>query len=130
MKYVDDSKQARDSRMESWLTARWTRTYKRTCPITGREVTLEDVERGLYALPRINGDSAYGYEVFPTNEHLMDLLTEIVSTVRWEPKYMLDAYRLVNQARAELAEFHSKLEAEGVKVIADENGLVTEYNNL
>jgi hypothetical protein len=48
------------------LTERWVRTHERVCPITGRVVTLRDVEEGRYHLSRINGDSRYGYCVFPS----------------------------------------------------------------
>ncbi len=52
------------------LVVRWRRTYVRQCPVSKLEVTFEDVLSGKYVLPRINGDSALGYEVYPSQKHL------------------------------------------------------------
>lgn len=60
------------------LLKRWERTLNRTCPITGSPVAFEQVIAGQYCLPRINGDSANGYEVYPTEEYLT-YLADIVS---------------------------------------------------
>lgn len=61
---------------ETALAIRWARTHNRICPITGRHVVLDDVEKGMYFMERINGDSAYGYQVIPTTAHLMDIAQE------------------------------------------------------
>lgn len=50
-----------------WLVRRWEATLNRVCPVTGRTVEFEDVLEGRYSLPRIGGDSANGYEVYPTS---------------------------------------------------------------
>jgi len=132
--YVDGSKHAREDRMDlhgyGWLEQRWARTHNRTCPITGRAVTLDDVEGGKYYLTRINGDSAFGYEVFPTSEHLMDLLVAVIDIITMEPKYLNEAHSLISEAKADTDVFYASLAEKGVKVITDENGLVTEFNNL
>lgn len=60
---------------------RWARTHNRVCPITGREVTLLDIEQGKYYVSRINGDSAFGYEVQPTREWALDLIQNLLDRV-------------------------------------------------
>lgn len=109
--------------------ARWARTHNRVCPITGREVTLRDVEHGKYYMTRINGDSAFGYEVYPSDDYLMDLLVVIVDHVKWEPKLLEETSAIVAKAERELKDFHSDLADRNVTVIYDENGLVSEYRS-
>lgn len=60
---------------------RWARTHNRVCPITGRVVTLLDIEQGKYYLSRIQGDSAFGYEVHPTREWALDLIQNLLDRV-------------------------------------------------
>lgn len=109
--------------------ARWARTHDRTCYITGREVTLQDVEHGKYVMIRLNGDSCFGYEVYPTDEHLMDLLEVIVDRIKWEPKLLEEAKAMVAKGDKELSDFHSDLADRNVTVIYDENGRVSEYRS-
>lgn len=109
--------------------ALWARTHDRTCYITGREVTLRDVEHGKYYMTRINGDSCYGYEVYPSDEHLMDLLEVIVDRIKWEPKLLEEVKAMVAKGDKELNDFHSDLADRNVTVIYDENGLVSEYRS-
>lgn len=52
------------------LITRWEKTRRRTCPVTGHEVTFEKVVAGQYSLLRISGDSENGYEVCPSEEYL------------------------------------------------------------
>ena len=106
---------------------RWARTHNRTCYVTGREVTLQDVEQGKYALSRINGDSCFGYEVYPTNEHLMDLLDVIISHIKWEPKWVAEAKAAIAKGEAKLGEFRAELAERGMTVVYDDNSLVSEY---
>lgn len=61
----------------AWIEDRWARTIDRTCPFTGKEVTLADVLAGDYILPRIGGDSENGYEVWPSKECFATLMTHI-----------------------------------------------------
>jgi hypothetical protein len=134
MKYVDDSKHARELRMDEygygWLTDRWHRTHNRTCHLTGRQVTLEDVEKGMYYLSRINADSAYGYEVCPTGDYMMHLVSEIIDDLWWQPMYRDEISRMVGEAKAKAAKFDADIEAQGITVVTDEQGLITEFNNL
>lgn len=52
---------------------RWERTSNRVCPITGRAVHIDDILDGKYYTSRIGGDSANGYEVYPTDEYLLSI---------------------------------------------------------
>lgn len=62
---------------QAHMLVRWELTKTRTCPVTGNPVTFEQVIAGQYALPRIGGDSENGYEVWPTQEYLRDLVEVI-----------------------------------------------------
>jgi len=104
--YVQDDKHSRETLMDlygsDWLTSRWARTHNRVCPITGRQVTLQDVERGMYTMSRIDGDSAYGYEVSPTYEWLMDIMSEAIPFVL----YGKFRAQLIEMFRAEVLQDH------------------------
>jgi len=113
-KYVQDDKHSREELMDrygsGWLTSRWARTHGRVCPITGRVVTLQDVEKGMYIMSRINGDSAYGYEVVPTDAWLMDIISEAVPFLMYS-KFREDLINLVNDAVEESESYSELLEA-------------------
>jgi hypothetical protein len=119
-KYVQDDKHSREALMDlygsGWLTSRWARTHGRVCPVTGRQVTLQDVEKGMYTMSRINGDSAYGYEVVPTDAWLMDILSDAVPFLMYS-QFRENLIGLVNDAveeskpHAELLESISEYES-------------------
>ena len=114
-KYIQDDKHSREARMDlhgpNWLIERWTRTHDRVCPFTGRVVTLEDVEKGMYSLPRIQADSAYGYEVYPTDEWLMELFQKGMYSVLTS-KYRGDFLEFVQSMDLELQSFVQSLNLE------------------
>lgn len=126
-KYVQDDKHNREALMDlygsDWLTSRWARTHGRVCPVTGRQVTLQDVERGMYIMSRINGDSAYGYEVVPTDAWLMDILSDAVEFLMFS-KFREDLIALVNDAVEE-----SKPHAELLVLISEYESVKADYNN-
>ena len=62
---------------QAHMLVRWERTYRRTCPVTGNPVTFEQVLAGQYSLPRLDGNSDNGYEVWPRDEYLRDLVEVI-----------------------------------------------------
>ena len=81
-KYITDDLNQRERIVDSHkLLEKWARTHNRVCPITGRTVTLDDVERGMYHLVRRFGNAAYGYETYPTEEWLMDIMKPAVFEV-------------------------------------------------
>jgi hypothetical protein len=114
-KYVQDDKHSREELMDrygsGWLIERWTRTHDRVCPFTGRQVTLEDVEKGMYSLPRIQGDSAYGYEVYPTDEWLMELFQKGMYSILTST-YREDFLEFVQSTDLELQSFAQSLNLE------------------
>jgi len=59
------------------LILRWEYTKERVCPVTGAPVAFEQVLAGQYHLPRIGGDSANGYEVYPTESYLRHLADKV-----------------------------------------------------
>ena len=87
------------------------RAHDRVCPFTGRVVTLEDVEKGMYSLPRINADSAYGYEVYPTDEWLMELFQKGMYSILTS-EYRGDFLEFVHSMDAELQSFKQNLNIE------------------
>jgi hypothetical protein len=106
---------------------RWERTIRRVCPITGRHVELEDVEAGRYVMPRIDGDSANGYEVYPTGEHALNVIELLLKEIKHEPKYLREVGNLVVSTLAEYRERLEMLETKGIKIVFDEDGLISEY---
>jgi hypothetical protein len=114
-KYVQDDKHSREERMDlhgpNWLIERWTRAHDRVCPFTGRQVTLEDVEKGMYSLPRIQGDSAYGYEVYPTTEWIMEIFQKGMYSVLTS-EYRKDFLEFVHAMDLELQSFVQSLNLE------------------
>lgn len=133
MKYCNGSKEQVEDRLSElerigYLT-RWERTHNRVCPITGKVVTLQDVEQGKYSLPRINGDSCFGYEVYPTDEYLLDLIGTMVSIIEREPKYMREAHNIVVSAMADTEEWLADLTTKGIRLVHDDKGRISEFHS-
>lgn len=71
------------------LIIRWEQTRDRTCPVLGTPVAFEQVLAGQYALPRYAGDSANGYEVWPSSEFLQDIARNIATWLLKEASYKI-----------------------------------------
>jgi hypothetical protein len=108
-KYITDDLNQRERIVDSHkLLEKWARTHNRVCPITGRDVTLDDVERGMYHLVRRFGNAAYGYETYPTEEWLMEIMKPAVFEVL-SGKFRKEFLQLVQETDDEIQRLESFL---------------------
>ena len=108
------------------LSETWAQTHNKECPLTGRQVGLEDIMSGDYELGRIDGDSANGYEVHPSDRYVCDLVAEGIKYLRYQPMLVKELSELVSATQAEVDQFIENMALNDMEIIYDRNGVMVE----
>jgi hypothetical protein len=108
------------------LSELWAQTHNNVCPFTGKIVGLADVMSGDYELGRIDGDSANGYEVHPSDRYISDLMTKGIKYLRYQPMLIKKISELVSATQAEVDQFIENMALNDMEIIYDSNGVMVE----